>query len=400
MKPVLAFRRTPGNYNSLPSLVGALERAGLDSRIELRLAGSPAEVRGPDAVLAYSFTTPALGQVAEELSGLKGRAERPVLIAGGAHPSADPEGCAALGFDLVVVGEGECALVDFVRDWLSAGTPQRPQIRRGAAQDLDSSLHVAERAGLFPFVEISRGCDRQCAFCQTPPLFGRMRHRSPETVAAGVRVAVRAGKRRFRFLSPDAFAYGGAGAGARLDALGELLERCRAAGARQLMLGSFPSEVRPDSVEPALLELVRARCDNRSVVVGAQAGSDALLGRMRRGHTAALARRAVELCLEAGLNPLVDVLFGFPSETPDERASTLDLVRWVLSHRRAAVHAHYYIPLPGTRAWPDAPAPLEPKLRAALAGLQANDRLEGDWQEQIALGRQILDWRERGLIRV
>jgi B12-binding domain/radical SAM domain protein len=401
MRPVFALRLTPRNRNSLPSVAAALLAAeaapAFDFKVVERLEALPPETRA----VGFSFVSVELAEVAAEVRRL--RVDRPeaVLIAGGAHASADPEGTLALGFDLAVLGEGEQAAQALLAE-LAGGDPRPRGVRRSERPiELDTALHVAPSLGLYPFVEISRGCPLGCAFCVATRLFGqRMRHRSPRVAAEGVRLAVQAGYHRFRFLSPDAFSYLGRDLAERHAALEELLRRCREAGASQLMLGCFPSEVRPDRVEPELLELVRAHCLNRTVVVGAQAGSDRVLGLMHRGHTRADAWRAIRLVHAAGLVPLVDVMFGFPGEAAEDRRQSLELVDDCLRETRAEVHAHVYLPLPGSAAWPAPPENLEPWVLAHLEARTREGRLEGDWREHRALGQRLLRFRAEGLIRV
>jgi B12-binding domain/radical SAM domain protein len=326
--------------------------------------------------------------------------DRLLLIAGGPHASADPQGTLALGFDVAFVGEGERSLAAFVRALASGGGGPACIRDPGPPLDLDEQWHVDPRLQLYPFAEISRGCPHACAFCQVPAMFGRrMRHRSPAVVGQGLEQAVRAGFRRFRFLTPDAFAYRGGGGSPR-QALGQLLQEGRRAGANEMMLGTFPSEVRPDRVREGLLQLVDERCTNRTLVIGAQSGSDRVLGLMHRGHTVEDSRRAVAATAAIGLKPHVDVLFGFPGETAEERLQTLAFAGWCVESARARIHAHVFMPLPGTPAWPKAPEKLEPGLIADLRRLQEAKVLDGDWVRQEMHGRRILRWRDEGRIRV
>jgi B12-binding domain/radical SAM domain protein len=401
MRPVFAFHRTPRNLNSLPSVAAALLGAEAAQAFEVRVIDRLGELPPQTRVLGFSFVTPELEGVAREVRAL--RAARPglVLLAGGAHASADPEGTLALGFHAVVAGEGEQAIQGLATE-LAGGGPLPSGVRTSAELlELDRALHVEPRLALYPFAEISRGCPYGCAFCQATRLFGRrMRHRSPRVVAAGVARAVQAGYHRFRFLSPDAFSYLGRDTAERLAALEELLARCFEAGASQLMLGCFPSEVRPDRVEPELLALLRARCLNRTVVIGAQSGSDRVLRLMHRGHSVEASRRAVRLAHEADLVPLVDVMFGFPGEAPEDRQANLEFIEACLRETRALIHAHVYMPLPGAAAWPAAPEEVERWVWAALEAHTRTGRLEGDWRKHQRIGARILRWREEGMIRV
>jgi B12-binding domain/radical SAM domain protein len=424
MFPSLVFRRTIYNRNSLPALIRALEHAGLAEKIQIAFADGFDRTLDTADLAAYSLTTLDLKWVLPELADIRKRRNRPLLVAGGAHPSADPHGMLAAGFDVVFVGEGEESFPHFVQEWLDAkahgatahsatkhgphpspilknkGWPQ--PIRRASPNgvDLDRLVHTDHKRRLFPFAEISRGCPNACGFCQVPQLFGRrMRHRSPAVVAAGVARVVKAGHRRIRFLSPNAFAYRGDAQRLATESLTALLSACRAAGASQLMLGSFPSEVRPDHVTIELLKLIREHCFNRTLVLGAQSGSDRVLGLMNRSHTVEQARQAIELVSEARLIPHVDLMFCFPGELPAERLQTLELARWCLEHN-ARLHIHVYLPLPATPAWPAPPERLEPTIIQALHKMESTSRLDGYWNRQIAEGKQILKWRAEGKIMV
>ncbi len=401
MPGVILFRRSRRNHNSFASIVGALVRAGLPEGYRVMFQNHTRTLPQNTRIVAFSFCTPELEAVIAEVRDLRPRRGGALLVAGGPHPSADPRGVLRAGFDFVFAGEGEETLPGFVDAVANRKDPGAPIRCAGAAVDLDGRLHVAPEHGLFPFAEISRGCSHACAFCQVPHLFpGPMRHRSPETIARGVARAVEAGFKRIRYLTPDAFAYAGGGRKRGAQALSALLDAAEHAGARQQMLGSFPSEVRPDRIDAELLRLIRLRCFNRTLVLGAQSGSDRVLGLMRRGHTREQAHRAIAKTAEAGLTPHVDILFGFPGEQPEERRATLDLAAECLEETNARLHAHVYLPLPGSSAWPAPPEPLEPEVVRTLRKMQSSGRLDGDWERQAECGRKILRWRQEGKILV
>lgn len=398
----IVFIRSPRNRNSIAVLQRVL-RSCADRDFSVRVESSPPTDLCEQDVLAFSFTTLDLDAMAEDLRPLLEEPRRPLLIAGGAHATADPLGTLALGFDAVFVGEAELTLIGFLRSY--AEDPCRERIRRAPIvcptepYDLDSEAHADEATTEFPFLEISRGCPYSCAFCQVPMAFGRrMRFRGPSTSAVGVAHAVAKGHRRIRCLTSDAFAYGGNGPEKAAQALEKLVTACRSAGADYLMLGSFPSEVRPDRVTPELLAVLSRHCANPTVVVGVQSGSDAVLSSMRRGHTVEQSARAVTLIREAGFVPHVDLLLGFPGETPADRRATLDLADWLLSLAKSRLHLHYYLPLPGTPAWPSEPELPEPATIVHLRRLAASGRVDGYWDQQLAQGKRILAQRRTGLI--
>jgi B12-binding domain/radical SAM domain protein len=402
--PRFSFRRTEANRNSLAAVRAALEPLARGGHLALEAAAAVPKELGPGDVLAYSFTTVELAAVAAEVAGLADAVRRPLLIAGGSHPSADPRGVAALGFDAVFVGEAERTLPAFAAAWCE--DPDRDRVARdpivvdpGAPFEIDAAPHATPATEEFPFVEIARGCPHSCAFCQVPSLHGRRRRfRSPATAAAGIAHAVARGHRRFRFLAPDAFAYRGGAAPSTVAAIVELVGACRAAGATTITLGSFPAEVRPDHVAVELLEVVARECDNRTIVVGAQSGSDAVLRAMRRGHTVDESRRAIRLIADAGLLPHVDLLFGFPGETRADRLATLELGREVLATGAGRIHTHAYLPLCGTAAWPAPPEPIEPEIAEGIRALERSGRADGDWERQIGQARLVLEQARSGLI--
>jgi hypothetical protein len=109
---LLAFRRSPGNRFTLPVLLGCVGEKGLSKNFRVVIAQSKEEmagkVRGKDSLIGYSFMTPDIGQVREEIEWLRTHLSgKPVFLAGGSHPSGDPEGTLGMGFDFVFVGESE-----------------------------------------------------------------------------------------------------------------------------------------------------------------------------------------------------------------------------------------------------------------------------------------------------
>ncbi len=375
----------------------------LSSYYDVGFADQIESIPATTKLIAFSFTTIDIPRINQEIQCIRERfADRVILAAGGSHPSADPNGTLKLGFDVVFVGEGDESFALYLKELIDHPLPE-PRIRSPISTlfDLNTRIHTAAEYGLYPFVEISRGCPYGCRFCQVPLLFGkRVRHRSPEVAAQGVEQAVKAGYRRIRFLCSNAFGYRGGDAQTREEALEKLLLSAKNTGVNQLMLGSFPSEVRPEYVQPKLLDLIKQHCFNRTIVLGAQSGSDRVLDLMNRGHTVEQARHAIRLIHQSGLTPHVDVLFCFPGESHEERLLTVDLIDWCITHQNARVHAHVYLPLPGAGAWPLFPEPLEPEISNKLHELEATGRLDGDWNHQKAQGLQILQWRQAGLILV
>lgn len=405
---VLHYRKT--SRYGLNVLLGAVEQDrrtrdlpatpafGLEAAIA---AARAALAAGRRPVVGWSFLTASLAEVTAELAAFRAALPEPRVLhlAGGPHPSADPAGTLRAGFGLVARGEGERTLPDLLAAvaagadpravpglaWLEAGALRHSG--RAAPVDLDAAPPWAAQAGRLGPLELTRGCVWACRFCHTPFLFkARWRHRSLASVRAAIEELARRRAWDVRFLTPSALSYGADGAAPDLDAVEALLRTTREAigPPGRIFFGTFPSELRPEHVSPRALRLIRRHCHNRAVILGGQSGSDRLLEAMGRGHDAAAVERAARLAVEAGLEPSVDLIFGFPGEEEADRAATRALaVR--LAAVGAKVHAHAFMPLPGT-PWADAvPPPLDPETRLLLDRLASRGRAHGAWKRQETL---------------
>jgi len=369
---------------------------------ELREAIRAAAALGP-TVVGWSLSSADLGPAAAELERLGGEGEGRVLhVAGGPHPSADPAGTLGAGFALAALGEGERVLPALVARVARGEDGRGPglawaeggRVRSGPPAppvDLDAFPPFAPGQRRFGPVEITRGCAHACRFCQTTQLHGgRARHRSPWVVAGWVREMAAHGLSDVRFLSPSALSYGSPDGGCCLEALEELLARAREAqgpGGR-LFLGSFPSEVRPEHATPEALGLLRRFVANDQIVIGAQSGSDRVLGACGRGHDVEAVRRAVHCAREAGFRVQVDLIFGLPGETEEDARATRLFMR-ELADLGAGIHGHAFLPLPGTPWRGEPPGVLDGETRRELERLAGGGRAFGQWRRHEALARAL-----------
>lgn len=353
------WRYTSSTRNSYAALFAACEREGFPLEPVNRPTGD---------VTCYSLNSLNVRTLQHEMAGADC-----VVIAGGPHATACWKEVLSYA-DYVIVGEGEYTLPALLTS-LERGDPGCPAgvaaqgrlLPANSTVLLDSYPAFSRMKG---YVEISRGCPFSCAYCQTPRIFGHgMRHRS---IGSIVRYASR--YRDARFVSPNAFAYGSDGRNLRLDKIRELLSSL----SNNVYFGTFPSEVRPEFVTEDVLSLVTRYCANSAVHFGAQSGSDRVLQAIRRGHTVRDVVRAVELTTDAGLRPVVDIMVGFPFETGEDQQATAELVRWI--SRFGTVHAHSFLPLPGTPLAGQRPQPLSPEVSALFGSLARQGKLTGSWQ--------------------
>lgn len=374
----ILVRSTKYDRCSIPAVLAVLESEIGPVRVSRSFAASLDAV-GPGDLVLYSFSTGVADRVRDELHSLRTRLGDSLLaVAGGPHPSADPDGVLAMGFRWVCVGEAGPSFASVVRDLLDGALPQGG-VLHDPPSELDRYPAWPMHEPLFAPVEISRGCPHACSYCQTPSLFGRrMRHRSVEALETMLRRSVQSGHEYTRFISPNAFAYGSDdGHHADPSSVRRLLEAARRSGMRGVFLGTFPSEVRPESVSPELLGIVRDLCDNRSIAMGIQSGSDTVLRRIRRGHTVQQAIEAVQSIVRHGFEPRVDFIFGLPGETDEDRAATRDLVSRLGETYGARVHLHRFVPLPGTPLAGQAAAPLDDVSEKWIADQVGQGRVTG-----------------------
>jgi B12-binding domain/radical SAM domain protein len=420
-KNALVFITENYNRNSIAARCGAMEaeERSADFAVSFVDGRSAAAHLQPllrhysQVVTAFSFCTPNLMETAEVLEIL-GRslsaAERARLrlVAGGPHPSGDPEGTLELGFECVAVGEGEETFPELLVRMVSGtgyGDVHGIACREAGAfrytgrrqpVNLDRVSPFSVRYRRFGPMEITRGCPWSCRYCQTSYLFGSLRrHRSGETVLGYAELGKRQGLRDLRFVTPDAFACGSEGNHPNLEALEKLLKAVgQIYGKEHVYLGSFPSEVRPDTVSEEAVELVKTYAANDNLVIGAQSGSDRVLDLMHRGHRVEDVHRAVEIVTRAGLVANVDVIFGLPGETAEDVKLTLRMMEH-LTARGARIHSHTFMPLAGT---PLAAAPsgtVDGETRNALSRLAGEGKQFGSWARQERLGRELARFRAR-----
>ncbi|MGC8811431.1 MAG: TIGR04013 family B12-binding domain/radical SAM domain-containing protein [bacterium] len=407
-RPLLIMRRTRENRYTLPTLLGGLEEKGWTRKISITTTESlkdlKEKIQPRITLIGYSFMTPWLIRVKEEIEDLrKTFQDEIIIIAGGPHPTADPQGTLKLGFDFVFLGEAEETWPEFVEKFFAGRLPAEkiisPRNKKGCVPSFPPFF---SEDNFFAPLEITRGCPYGCTFCQTPRIFGNYpRHRNLDNLTQQLQKAAAFGYQRCSFISPNALAYGAKDdIQPNLSALRELFTACQEAGYTKINFGSFPSEVRPDWVSKEVLELIKKFCHNRTIVLGGQSGSNALLQKLHRGHTAESALEAVKLIYQAGFLPHVDFIFGFPEESSSDRLLSLNLATRMIEEYGAKIHAHSFLPLPGTPLFYKEPSLIDEQTKNTLIAWEKKKKLDGWWKEQEVLAWEIIKWRDQRLICV
>ena len=226
-----------------------------------------------------------------------------------------------------------------------ARSVRRPVLETGEGPLVKITAKPDTSPRLKAFVTVMEGCEKHCTFCVVPTTRGRERSHPPAAIVTEVTGLAERGCREVTLLGQTVNAYG-----RDLDPptdLAELLERVDAVPgiARIRFTTSNPYNLTG--------RLIRAIRDVSKVVeylhLPLQSGSDRILERMNRGYT-----RARYLDLIAELKETVpdialstDLIVGFPGETEDDFARTVEAVEMVGYDN---VFAFRYSRRPGTPA--------------------------------------------------
>ncbi|WP_292460742.1 TIGR04013 family B12-binding domain/radical SAM domain-containing protein [Methanothermococcus sp.] len=339
-------------------------------------------------ILIYSFMTLNRDNVEQEIKEINKlkkltKSNKPILIAGGAHPTGAPNDTIKMGFDYVIVGEGEITLPKLINklgegietNGIKENKPNHKELNEKIimGEPVDNLDKFEKIEPLTP-VEITRGCPYKCRFCQTPQIFGgKVRHRSIESI-----LKLTNPNTDTRVISPNALCYGSkTGTKPNIEKLEKLLKKL-SEGKGKLFFGTFPSEVRPEFITKETVELIVKYCDNKFLHFGAQSGSDEMLRYIRRGHTVDDVLNAVDLCRDYNLIPKVDFIFGFPNENEFHRKDSMELLHYIIK-KNGRAHAHYFMPLPGTYFENQKPTVLDRKTLRALGQLSQKGLVSGSW---------------------
>jgi threonylcarbamoyladenosine tRNA methylthiotransferase MtaB len=260
------------------------------------------------------------------------------LLVTGCHAEVAPHEFAAADW---VVGNTQ---KDEIPSWIASEMPQTPPVAgQPAAKEADGHALFPAALGLTrAFVKIQDGCDMHCTFCLTRIARGRSRSRPADEIVAEIRQWVDEGGQEVVLTGVHLGAYGRDGG----PDLGRLVRRIlRETDLPRLRLSSLE----PWNFRTEWLSLWESPRLCRHLHMSLQSGSDEVLRRMGRPYTAelfsekvALARRAVP-----DLAITTDVIAGFPGETDESFAQTVQFMRRI---QFARAHIFPYSRRPGTPA--------------------------------------------------
>ncbi len=218
-------------------------------------------------------------------------------------------------------------------------------------REFPSALPAARESAYAAWVSISVGCNNTCTFCIVPSLRGKELDRQPDDILAEVRSLVDQGVLEVTLLGQNVNAYGVSFADPAVPrdrgAFASLLRECgNIEGLERVRFTSpHPAEFTDDVIE------AMAQTPNvcPALHMPLQSGSDRVLRAMRRSYRAekylGILQRVRAAMPHAAIT--TDIIVGFPGETEEDFAATLDVVRQA---RFAAAFTFQYSRRPGTPA--------------------------------------------------
>ena len=278
------------------------------------------------------------------------------LVAIGCYAERMPSDLAAIeGVDLVIGNDRKSDLVKILSETFDPS----------AEPSVAASALYGHSRRTRSFIRVQDGCRNFCSYCIVPLVRSRVENVPLKEVLSLVSTRVSAGFKEVVLTGTEIGTYSSNG----VDLPGLLKRIIDETGIARLRLSSL----QPPEISPRLIALWRDPRLCPHFHLSLQSGSDSVLRRMKRRYDTADYWRTVVLIRESVPDVAIttDVIVGFPGETGDEFAATLQFCQ---DMRFARIHVFPYSSRPGTAAaemTPTVPAGIK-KLRSqqmlALAG--------------------------------
>jgi tRNA-2-methylthio-N6-dimethylallyladenosine synthase len=252
-----------------------------------------------------------------------------VIAVGGCYAEAQRERLFELYPQVdVAFGPGS---IPHLGEWLGAGGFGVPRGSFGIADERSfaGELPMHRERGFQAWVQISMGCNSKCAYCIVPAVRGREVSRRPgEIVAEATRLAAE-GVRELTLLGQNVNSWGRDLLPDVKTEFGELLRACDAVDGIERI--RFTSPHPKDFRRPVIAAMAECAAVCEHAHLPLQSGSSRILKAMRRTYDRGRYLRLVDE-LRAGIPDVAlttDLIVGFPGETDDDFAETLEVVEEV-----------------------------------------------------------------------
>lgn len=291
-------------------VIDLVDRPDVEELMELLYNGAPeADIHG------ISCTTPTFPYALRILQKIKAKDPYTKVVIGGPHASIMPESCLDAGFDQVIVGEGERAIVKiadgddrkivqepYITDLDDIPFPDRECI------DLKSYKYEIDGKEATTIVT-GRGCYfGKCSYCQSDKLWGKLRLRSAENVIEEIREIDRNHGYKALMFYDDEMLYDWRRDRKIIFELDRLRMVWRCFSRANLL------------TEKRVKSIAKKGC--KEVLVGVESGSDRILRNVRKGTTVEMNRKAIALLKKYGIRVKALMIVGLPGENDESLLET------------------------------------------------------------------------------
>jgi len=407
-KNLLFFKYSKFTKYSIAALIGSIETNKFlqDLEIKIGVLDDFFKINTNNfnkIFIAISILSTQLGKIKDEVIKIRERFhDNIIIIGGGPHATAKPRLTIKLGFDYLVIGEGEQifpTLLEYCIKENEIDTLNGICFKKNGVIiynkpidfiDLNKYPPFSVKYRVFSPIEISRGCEAgNCAYCMVPRMYGKkMRHRGVDIIKNTINLALKKGYNKVWFTSPNSFAYGSNdGKTPNVPKIINLLKTIKKCDEQlDIYFGTFPGEVRPDSVNEDIINAVLPYISNKSCIIGGQSGSNRVLQILQRNHKVEDIENAVDILLKYNIIPKVDMIFGFYFEKPEDEEKNIQFMKRIIK-KGAIIHGHTFMPLPGTALEKAPPGKLSTRLRYFLGKWSKKGNAYGSWefQEKLAV---------------
>ena len=322
------------NHSDSEFMAGQLQAYGY------RLEPDPALA---DAWVVNTCTVKNPSQSAMNTVIRDGRALNKALVIAGCVPQGDKTARELDGLTLLGVTQID-RVVEAVERTLDGEAVQ--MLEKKPLPSLD--LPKVRKNSLVEILPLSTGCLGQCTYCKTKHARGELGSYAPEALVARAQTAIAEGVSEIWLSSEDTGAYG-------LDIgtdvtrlLRDLTAVLPVDGSVMLRLGMTNPPYILAHLD-AVAEAMRHPGVYAWLHVPVQAGSDAVLEKMRREYVRADFERVADALLRdvPDMTIATDIICGFPGETQEDWEETMRLCR---KYEFAELHVSQFYPRPGTPA--------------------------------------------------
>ena len=247
------------------------------------------------------------------------------LVVAGCLPKADRLKVQAVNPFASLIGPGTVQkITEVVQSVVSGNT----QTELGDDDKLPQKINVPKLRlnPIVSIVQIASGCLSQCSFCQTKLVKAGLKSYRPGDILRQIRTDVAQGCREIWLSSTDNGCYG---TDIGTDLVDLLRKCCQVEGDFNIRVGMM----NPMYIPRLLHGLVNVYLQNHQIMkflhIPVQSGSDRILKKMKRGHSAETFLGAVRIFRDRipELTIATDVIVGYPSETEQDFQQTINLLQ-------------------------------------------------------------------------